>query len=386
MNNLYVGFVLFITLTHAVNTTLKIPDMVYYGSFAVLFIWLLVRGRRQTLTWLYLPFILAVFCSLGMNEIPSLFRPGTRAVAFLALACTVGPFFRNTLFDRFRRVLFIRTYTVLRWLVILSFLGYLSGLPYFLDWTGNFCGLFNHSMLLGPLSGLIVLYSFYRMYAADNLFSKQLEGGLLFLSALVLILSGSRSALGACLVGVVFFHCKLYRLRPMLLLRVGLVSLLFLAATSTIWWSYTERLRDKMEYGEEQGSVTASRDDIWRDRLAEFKAYPFFGVGFSSYNLEISRGMFNKESGTVEPGSSWLFLLSSMGLMGCCSFLWPVSKQAIALFRMDTNPLNAAFLGSTLFLFLAHMFFEGYVVSSGAYLCFFLWLTLSECNVLCETE
>ena len=114
--------------------------------------------------------------------------------------------------------------------------------------------------------------------------------------------------------------------------------------------------------------------------MDEFKAYPFFGVGFATMNKEAVSRSSKSGSGTIEPGSSWLFLLSSMGLMGFLSFSILFFRSLYFLFIKESVGINGYFIGSLLFLFLFHMIFEGYVIASGAYLCFFLWLLLSECG------
>ena len=68
-----------------------------------------------------------------------------------------------------------------------------------------------------------------------------------------------------------------------------------------------------------------------------------------------------------------------MGITGFLAF-YSVSIFYVPDVPKESVGINGYFLGSLLFLFFFHLFFEGYVVSSGAYLCFFLWLLLSECN------
>lgn len=152
--------------------------------------------------------------------------------------------------------------------------------------------------------------------------------------------------------------------------------------TSAIWWPYTERLREKMTSSKKSGSLTGSRDNLWDDRMREFKAFPVFGVGFATVNMEYieTDKKVNKETGTVEPGSGWLFLLSSMGFVGFLSFFIPYTHTLYLLFRRESIGLNGYFLGALLFMFFFHLYFEGYLISAGACLCFFLWLLLSECE------
>ena len=135
-----------------------------------------------------------------------------------------------------------------------------------------------------------------------------------------------------------------------------------------------------MDSSENTGSLTSSRDGLWEDRIKEFKAFPIFGVGFASYNLNYiqSEHSINLQSGTVEPGSSWLFLLSSLGLYGFLSLLLPIIYLICMLYKDSGTGLNGGLVGSIMTLFSVHMLVEGFVIASGSYLCFLLWLSLSE--------
>ncbi len=84
------------------------------------------------------------------------------------------------------------------------------------------------------------------------------------------------------------------------------------------------------------------------------------------------------KTGTIEPGSSWLFLLSSLGLYGFLSFLIPFAYNTYMLYKNLNTGFNGGLLCSIMVLFSVHMLIEGYVVAPGAYLCFLLWLSLSE--------
>ena len=166
------------------------------------------------------------------------------------------------------------------------------------------------------------------------------------------------------------------------LLQTSLFVLLLAVSTSALWWPYTERLRQKTESSRKNGGIVSSRERIWQDRLDEFSAFPIFGVGFASYNLDYiqSEHTINRQTGTIEPGTSWLFLLSSLGLYGFLSFLLPFVYNAYVLFKELDTGFNGGLLCSIMVLFAVHMLIEGYIMASGAYLCFLLWLSLSECE------
>lgn len=380
MEKILFWIVLLASLTKCVNRFLILPEMVYYSVYLGCFSWLLFRGGMIT-NKKYLFFISAAVLSIWMNDIPALFQPSLRLFAFFSLAFMVGPFFVNERLSRMRRLLFVRTLQILRWIVLLSFiLKFIT--PDQMTNRSGFCGLTVHSMVLSPLAGICLLYSLYRFHLSEIRSERYKESICLCICFLVLLLSGSRGALVATVVAVAVFYIRLYRHQMGKLLQTGLFILLLAVSTSALWWPYTERLRLKTESSRKNGGTISTRERIWQDRLDEFSAFPIFGVGFASYNLDYiqSKHTVNLKSGTIEPGTSWLFLLSSLGLYGFLSFLVPFAYNAYILFKDLDTGFNGGFLCSIMVLFAVHMLVEGYIISSGAYLCFLLWLSLSECE------
>ena len=279
-----------------------------------------------------------------------------------------------------RRLLFVYALAAIRWIVVISFFGWVFRLPFVHGYSG-FRGLTNQSMLLGPLAGISMVYSLYRFYLSSTFGERYKEIGIAVISLVVLLLAGSRSALASSVMAAAFFYSRIYRHRVERLARLVFMLAILAVLTAGIWWPYTERIRSKMEGGKIAGSLTGSRDDLWEARMTEFKGFPVFGVGFATVRPDYAKtNKVNLETGTVEPGSSWLFLLSSMGITGFLAFFIPYLSLMYRMFQRESVGINGHFLGSLLFLFFFHLFFEGYIVSSGAYLCFFLWLLLSECN------
>lgn len=374
--------VLFASLTKCIGSFPKFPDTIYYGMYCGCFIWLLFRGGMIA-NKKYLFFILAAVLSIWMNDIPALFQSSFRLFAFFCLVFMVGPFFVNERLSRMRRLLFIRTLQILRWIVLFSFiLKFIA--PGQVTNNSGFCGLTVHSMVLSPLAGICFLYSIYRLHLSKTRSECYKESVYLCVSFLVLLLSGSRGALAATVVATAIFYIRLYRHQMGKLLQTCLFVLLLAISTSALWWPYTERLRQKTESSRKNGGTVASRERIWQDRIDEFSAFPIFGVGFASYNLDYIQSEFtiNRQTGTIEPGTSWLFLLSSLGLFGFLSFSVPFVYCAYKLFKELDTGFNGGLLCSIMVLFAVHMLIEGYIMASGAYLCFLLWLSLSECERL----
>lgn len=355
-----------------------IPEPLYYGGFVAALLWMVFRGGF-VFSYTWFPFLIAIFLSIWVNDIPASFQVGFRTIAFLSVTFLIGPFLVNPMLVVWRRLLFVHSLTFIRWLVIFSFFFWLIGWDLMYGKSG-FVGFTSQSMLLGLLSGICFICSLYRFYLSSKFSERYQEAGIAIVSFMILILASSRSALGSAMVAAAFFYSRIYRHHVMRLGRLMFTVLCLAVLTSGFWWVHTERLRSKMEYGEKKGSVTSSRDILWDDRMEEFKAYPVFGVGFATMNKESASKGLKQGYETIEPGSSWLFLLSSMGLLGFLSFSIPFSRILYLLFRKESVGINGYFLGSLLTLFMFHMIFEGYIIASGAYHCFFLWLLLSECN------
>ena len=372
--------VLLMSLSKVIPFLPSIPDAVYYGGFVGLAFWSMLHGSISV-AYAYLPFIIVMFISLWVNEIPAFFRVWFRLIAFLALSFAVGPLLVSPLMAAGRRLLFTYLLIVIRLIVFASFLGWLGGFPFVYGYSG-FQGVTNQSMLLGPLAGITCIYSLYRFYISFRTGDRYKEAGMAVLSVIVLLLAGSRSALGSTVLAAAFFYSRIYRHHVTRLWKLLFTFSCVAVLTSVIWWPYTERLRSKMEGGRKSGSITGSRDALWEDRVAEFKAFPVFGVGFATVNLEYvqTKDKVNIENGGVEPGSGWLFILSSMGLAGFLSFFIPYIYTLYRLFQKEE--INGYLQGALLFFFFFHLYFEGYPLASGSFLCFFLWLLLSECTKL----
>lgn len=380
MEKILLGIILLASLGKCVSYFPGLPDVIYYGIYLGCFSWLLFRGGMIA-NKKYLFFISAAFLSIWMNDILALFQPSLRLFAFFSLAFMVGPFFVNERLNRMRRLLFIRTLQIMRWVVLFSFiLKFIA--PGQVTNDSGFSGLTGHSMMLSPLAGICFLYSLYLFHLSETRSERYKESAYLCICFLVLLLSGSRGALAATVAATAVFYIRLYRHQMGKLLQTGLFILLLAVSTSALWWPYTERLRQKTESSRKNGGTISTRERIWQDRIDEFSAFPIFGVGFASYNLDYiqSEHTINRQTGTLEPGTSWLFLLSSLGLYGFLSFLVPFVYNAYVLFKDLDTGFNGGLLCSVMILFAVHMLIEGYIMASGAYLCFLLWLSLSECE------
>lgn len=83
--------VLLMSLSKVIPFLPSIPDAVYYGGFVGLAFWSMLHGSISV-AYAYLPFIIVMFISLWVNEIPAFFRVWFRLIAFLAFVfCSRSP-------------------------------------------------------------------------------------------------------------------------------------------------------------------------------------------------------------------------------------------------------------------------------------------------------
>ncbi|MFR8356003.1 MAG: hypothetical protein ACLVEJ_10340 [Parabacteroides sp.] len=196
--------ILLVSLTKAIPFLPVVPDTIYYGSLLGALIWLILREGLM-LSYTYLPFLIAIILSVWVNEIPAYFRVWFRVMAFASVVLAIGPFFVNPVMIAWRRLLFVYTLTAIRWIVLASFIGWACRLRYVHGYSG-FQGFTNQSMLIGPLGGISFIYSVYRYYLSSTVFDRYKEMGIAIVSIVVLLLAGSRSALGATFLAAVFFY------------------------------------------------------------------------------------------------------------------------------------------------------------------------------------
>jgi O-antigen ligase len=127
-----------------------------------------------------------------------------------------------------------------------------------------------------------------------------------------------------------------------------------------------------------KGTVN-TRQELWKARVKEFKEHPVVGIGIGMAEEE---GAVWDEEGkiNVEPGSSYLALLSMTGvlgglgfaiLLGWAAFLWQRSFRVLPPGQASLFAGIGAFLG-------VHAIGEGWLLAVGSPLCFIFWLWLGR--------
>ena len=354
---------------------LSIPNIVYYGCFAlVAFLLLIYEGKNCKINIYMLLFILIALLSTAFNLITNpdivFFKPLERIVGFVMMMVAVGPLFVYA--NKEPHQLF---YTLLSWsftiITILSFFSYMLGMG-FVYKKNMFVGVSTHAMILGPITGITLLNLIHQLFIVNELKMKLMYGMGIVIALLTCLLAGSRGALAAGLFGAAFLLYKQYGIRICAAIFTAII--IIGVFTAPVWLPYTETMQNKIDYASEVGH--SSRDALWDDRIKEFEDSPIMGQGFASINRMVAtRTPFSIVTRSLEPGSSWLFILSSLGIVGLGLFIVMLIK-ACHEFVISKEYTSDIWHTAILFFFFVHFLIEGYVLHSGGILFVFFWLTL----------
>lgn len=362
-----IGFIGFLpSLPIAVKAILYV-----FGALTVI-----INKKTQNMSYILFLFYLAL--NLIVCSPASFFKPWERLLLFVTLFVTVTAAFQSDKIVRLRAQALKILLSICILLSFFSFFCFFLGINYFktdLDYSdyisnvGWFAGLYNHSMVLGPMSGISVCASMY-------LFLTKREKMYLICAIICagsVMLAASRTAFVAMIISMIFLLYR-YSAKKRTFVKYLVSSIFILTVTFPLWNSSLDRMAAKQENFEEQGRF-GTRTNKWENRIAEFSSSPLIGIGFSSVGE--NSGDLDNNSGVVEPGTSWLAVLSMTGIIG---FLF-VFSFFFKAYRINLNSLqrDAPLLMSLLVFISIHMMGEGYIYAAGNPTCVIAWLIVG-CN------
>lgn len=340
--------------------------VIYYGIY---------RNRIEIVP---LFFILYLPISLYLSNPIPIFRSWERLMAFMMLFIVASPLIQSVVARNLRR----QTLTwILRFSVIISVICFFC---YFLDinlfeddyretyyddyeeFIGHFSGITRHSMLLGPISSIATLY----LIDEVRKHRRYILLPLIVMTIGTLLFAASRLSIVAAIAGVVLTLLMKYGAR-MRIVKYALITCV--VATMIYPWTkqYIKPVINKHENVET--GVYDTRTEKIEFRFSEFKKSPIVGIGFASIDPD-GQDDYDLVTGTIEPGSSWLAILSMTGIVGMILFI------GIIVYSYYTIKFTDSYLlPSLLFFFIVHMMAEGYVFSSGNTIGFILWLVIGNC-------
>ena len=236
--------------------------------------------------------------------------------------------------------------------------------------TGLFGGVFQHSMMLGPIAAIIAIVFFFAYQSCGQ---KRIYILLFIMSALACFFSASRGAVLSMIVPIVFAVLSGQgdagvKKKTKTIVIVAILAILPFAN------SVFNGIVEKQQRNVEMGSTFGSRHDKFTYRWNEFTSSPLMGVGFAS--IDPNGGDDYGLDGTIEPGSSHMAILSMTGIVGISCYLVLIIFAYCCVKGEDNT--NARFRKALLIAMLLHGCWEGYVFSGGGFLCLLYWIIVGQ--------
>lgn len=344
-------------------------------------------GRHWSVEKACVAFLFYLPISIIVSDPDPVFQSWTRMVLFMFVFILVSPFFKGEYIANMRREILTGTLLISTIVSIGSFFCYFLGVNYmtfqgeergidvYMGSAGSFGGLSVHSMVLALFGGVATLWLFYRSQKYNG------EGRwvywiLMGLSLATVAFSASRSALLATIAGllVMLYYIKKENgsfIKSLLVIVVGAML------TFPLWEGALEGVLKKQANNDRSGEQYGSRTLKWESRMEEFASSPVFGVGFSAQDPN-GKDYYDKKTGTVEPGSSWLCILSMTGIIGFILILY-MFVSPIPFLQNTPIPYNCLLLGLMSFFFMSFVS-EGYIFAGGNGMCSVAWLVFGCAN------
>jgi O-Antigen ligase len=358
------------------------PFVVNFGGYVALAaaaVYLLAQNLRTNTTAILLAgcVVLTVFFSMDIGTAMG------RSFLWLLVFIVVGPLLSGFKARLFREMLWRWHKLAMVAVAVLSFLWYTARLP---EYGKGVSGVTVHCMLLGPFAALAVIYA-----TVKTIETKSYKYG--FISAISLLtcfVSGSRSAaLGAVVALAVI---PILRLKSQTLRWTSVFLLLCMAFFVRSAFNFdsldgspvfkADNPLDRYVAQLQQKGMENTRAELWDMRWAEFESSPIAGLGIG---VESSGGSRTGYGTTViEPGSSYLAVLSMTGITGALGLLGlfltllvRVRKKWTIISSTDRTEIAAAGI-----FWAVHAVAEGWIFAGGSILCLFFWLWVGRLSSL----
>jgi len=294
-----------------------------------------------------------------------------RIFVFTALFIFVTPIFNSKNVFIFRLKYILYSLSIFPVIALVSLYCYFAGINMMSlndgDVSWDFSALFWHSMWLGAANGLSNIVLLWLLTKRTNKTLQIILILWLLSSVFLSIVSGSRSALLASVIAMSYLiYLKTTDLKK--LIKYILIIGSILIVSIPFYYNYAGRMLAKMEYQEVEGET--SRANIFKMRILDFKDSPIIGVGFAvGRHAESGK----KEIGRMESGSGWFSIVSQTGIIGLLTVLFIIYSAYIRVRRFIKKDSILQLLISIFLYLCLHSLFEGYILTSGYYLCILFW-------------
>lgn len=188
------------------------------------------------------------------------------------------------------------------------------------------------------------------------------------ISLYIVVLAGSRSAFVLALI------CSLLTIKMQsdkfssLLKNIIIIAIATFIFTPFIMNNSKAMFQKKNAF--EITVENTSRDELWAQRIAEFKSSPIIGIGFAAHGIGES-----KQVGRNESGGGYISVLAQTGIVGSIFIIIIMGSAYMFPYKIGTDP-NIILIYCIFTFMVIHTIVEGYLFQGGWYLCLIIWLII----------
>lgn len=308
----------------------------------------------------------------------SVFHSWERLALFYTVYLVLSPFFQGEWHRGYRKKLLDVTILICIIVSVISFFCYFLGINLFvrkevllddyLEYAGHFSGITRHSMILGPLAGIGSVSCIYYFIRSRNI--------IWVLSFLCCCGSMLFSASRTCFIctiasSIMIIYKYSFTKKNFIKISLGIIAVGILSFP--LWSGALWGLQAKQAGHSGSGELFDSRTAKVLYRFEEFVDSPIWGQGFSAIDINLGDA-YDPFTGTIEPGTSWLFALSSTGIVGLI-LLVILFRKSLLTTIISYN--ERSMLLSSLLVFIGlHLFTEGYLFASSNVMSLIAWLII----------
>lgn len=235
---------------------------------------------------------------------------------------------------------------------------------------GEFSGFASHAMwtsCAGAMSTLFFVSMAFRKSLQNNIL-RIICYAMILVSLYITIISASRSSFFlslACSLLIIKMQSRKVTSLMRNLIIIGCTALCF----APVLIDNADAMLNKKN-GLEITVENTSRDELWTQRMEEFRSSPIFGVGFAAHGVGA-----NKQVGRNESGGSFISVLAQAGIIG---FIFVILIWIAAVMmpkKIGNNPDMILIYSGFVFMSI-HSIIEGYMFQAGWYMCLVIWLSV----------
>ena len=220
-------FITFIVINNIIALSFNI-DNLFYLFCSICLIFILYKSKTLHFNKGMILLYIACILSLLVNDTQSFFKPWDRLLSFILITTLVSPFIESNYIMRFRIRLFNSLLLIYQMIVIGSIITHFAGIHFYRE--EHYTGITKHSMLLAPVSAIIIIYCIYTLTSIKHIskFQKLYFSTLLIAAFLTLFLCASRTALISSIIAISIYLIIIYHHKIKSFIKISIVTLILL--------------------------------------------------------------------------------------------------------------------------------------------------------------